>query len=1006
MPITWDDFNLINKLNKEVAFQQLAHYLFLHRYGISSWKIKQHSNQAGIEIEPIKIEMSGKEMFASYQAKHFNRNLKLGVFREEVEKSARRKYEGDYAALERIDFYLNKDLAQSNQARDNIEKMADEAGISIHWHYGEEILLELNHPSADDELKAIVARFFTGIEASRRIRIPEVDIPLAKVVGRSELTAKIRQALQEHQRVQLFGLPGVGKSTLAQYVVASEEAILGATIVNARELSIQGGETESVEKQVQLLAEKAVSKFVKGKVEGNVLELAKELFRSDKRLLVIDNLEAPELIRGFVEAVRPARLLLTSRREATHDLVDGVSFRVDELSPDAAREQFCNDSGLYEGHEREAVDEICSLLGYLPLAINLLAVQIKNYFDGSPIEALNILQQKRLAYLERYEDFSANPENNLRLSFELSYENLKPEQKHVFQIMGALMPSGTNFASIIYMSGLEEFPVKRALVELKQRSLMSFSEGKYFLHPLLWEYAEEKFEAKGDVEMLRTRTLQLIYNLLQGFNFETLNPDLELYELYWEQITHLTVRVEIKFDDFLALAHATHYYLTQTSQFWVALDHIGWILTNIQKLEDRSTEAVYLGMQGSVYRNLGLHEEAKNIHERVLEFAKEYNLRELEGVIFGNLGNDFYDVGEFEKSFDCQKQSAQINREVGDKLGEIAAIHGQANTLRYLGRLEEAYELSAIALFVVRTIGYRNGELFALTGFASSVAGLFGSTVAKELYKEALQLAQELRNRKAQASLLHEIGQIEWELDNYGKALECFKYSVSIAHEIEDSWQMLQTFESMGGMWLNIDEPEEALRCYDIALELAQESGDSEQEVIQLSCLGDTYLALGQLEEALSYYTKALVISEQTEQLRGISKAKNNLGTVHYLLEDYRTAYSYYLTSLNSLIKNQDYEGVGLNLMFLGGVFNNLNNHQHTVAFWVAACPILKRESKLMFEILVEALIDTHKSWQEFNKFLEKLVSGTNDELVEAIREIGLLEEISQDYVMKLVRAE
>ncbi len=569
MSITWRGFDYINAGKETAEFQNLSHYLFLHRHNISAWKIKEHKNQPGVEIEPIEVEVEGEKVFASYQAKHFDNGIDWSQCKDSVEKAVKKKEQDAYTELARIDFYINKDAVQQTSARDKIEGIANSAGISIHWHYGREILLELDNPSADDTLKAIATRFFTGRDLGRKIRVPKVDAPIAEVVGRDELEAKIRKALQERQRVQLFGLPGVGKSTLAQHVTASEEMILGATIVNARDLSgIHGG--ESVGQQIQLLAEKAASKFIEGRVEGDVLELAKELFRSDERLLVIDNLEAPELIRGFIEAVRPAQLLLTSRAAVSHELVHSI--QVGKLSPDAARKQFYNDSRLPEDSETEAVDEICSLLGYLPLAINLLAVQINSYFDGSPEKALVELRQKRLEYLERYEDSSLSSESSVRLSFELSYEHLKPEQKRIFQVMGTLMPSGSNLASIVYMGGLEEFPVKRALTELGRRSLLDTSKEKYSLHALLWEYAKEKFEEEGSEEGLKAKTWQLVHELLEGHEPETRRIDLQLYKVYWEQAVYLLPGLQPKQKDFIAVLDAVHIYLMRTSQYWSALD--------------------------------------------------------------------------------------------------------------------------------------------------------------------------------------------------------------------------------------------------------------------------------------------------------------------------------------------------------------------------------------------------------------------------------------------------
>lgn len=1003
MLVTWDDFNQINKLNKKDAFEQLAHYLFLHLYSIPPWKIKRHSNQAGIEVEPIKVKVEDREIFVSYQAKHFNNRIDWQQCKKSVEVTVEKKREGDYVDLERVDFYTNQNADQDNQKRDKIEKIAGEEGIVICWHYGEEILLELNDPSADDKLKAIAARFFTGVEAGRRIRTPMIDLPLAKVVGRSELAAEVRQALQERQRVQLFGLPGIGKSTLAQYVAASEEAILGATVVNARDLlGTQGG--ESVEQQVQLLAEKAVSKFVEGRVEGDVLELAKEIFRLDGRLLVIDNLEAPELIRSFVEAVRPARLLLTSRGAVSHELVHSV--QVGELSPDAAREQFYNDSKLPENSKSEAVDEICSLLGYLPLAINLLAVQVNSYFDGSAEKALDELREKRLEYLERYEDSSLNPESSMRLSFELSYEHLKPEQKHIFQIMGTLMPSGSNLASIVYMSGLEEFPARRALTELGRRSLIDASKEKYSLHPLLWEYAKEKFEEEGNEEGLKARARQLTQKLFECYKPETRNVDLNLYGYYWKQVLHLTLDERIKLEDFFELADASYHYLTQTSQYWEALNYTDWMLTIIEGSENHYAKAVCLDMQGTILQKLSHYEQATNHHLEALTLAEKYSFRALEGTILSNLGNDCRYRSRYQEALGCYRSSAKIAKEVKNKRGEGIAIGNQAIILRGLGRLEEAYELSAISLFIARMGGYRNSELSALSSFANAVESLFGSNAAIRFNEEALQIAQELGNRGMQTLLLRNIGRAHQVVGDYEQALDYFEQSFEVSVAIDDCLKMIHALGSMGEVWLRLVEPEKALKCHEAALAGAREIGSLEQEGVQLDNLGSAYFSLCRFEESFNCHTEALTLFKRIGYLLGISSATGHIGRIHHYNQNYQDALKFYSRSFDVAVKSQDQEYIGMSLMDLGNLFADSSDYRRAVAFWVAACPIFEHQIQSYLGPLLNRLTKLRKEWQDFEEFLEEISKGTNDSLIETLREAGLLDRIDSKYVKRLIEAE
>ena len=1009
MPVTWEDFDYVNKNRKKDAFEQLSHYLFLHRHGISTRDVTRYENQPGVEIEPIpiKAKIDSQEKVASYQAKHFGNVIRWQECKASIEVTVKRKCEGitNYASLEHIDFYLNRDGGQTNQARNKIEEIANDAGIAIHWHYGWEILQELNNPSADSFQKNIIREFFDVPNSLiPYARIPTIDTPLTKVVGRDDILPKIKEGLAENRCIQLYGFPGIGKSTLACHVATSEKAVLGAAVIEARDLSgTRGG--ESVEQQVQLLAVRAVSKFVTGQVEGDVLEIAKELFRSDSRLLVIDNLEAPELIRNFIATVRPARLILTSRRQTPEDLAGGVSIEVGELSPDASKEQFHNDSELLESLENaNPVEEICSLLGYLPLAINLLAVQLRRgYFENNPDAALEALRQKRLDFLDRYGGDSLSPEDNLRLSFELSYERLGEKQKCVFRTMGVLMPTGANLASIAYMSGLQELDVRYALEELVQRSLVRLSDEKtYSLHTLLWEYAREKVDAEPTEEIFRERVLRLIQELLEGYDNETRSVNLELYKSYWKQAAYLTLRANPELVNFAELSDATSEYLIQTSQYWEAFNHMDWMLTQMEMWENHHGEAVCLDKLGNIYQYLGYYQEALDAHKEALKVARKHNLRDMEGITLGNLGNGYNYVGEHEKALECHKKSAEIAIEGGNKRVEGAAIGNQAIALRALGKSEEAYEFSVISLFLARAIGHRKGELPALASYANAVASLFGDIAARKFYEEALDIAGELENRSMQASLLRNVGRIEQGLGNYGEALECFDRSFTIADELSDTLKMIQALGSMGEVSLSLGNPEKAVERHDAALAAAREIGNAEQEGVQLDCLGSSYQALGQLEKALSCHTKALAIFESINYRRGISAATGNMGRIYHYEGDYQNAFKHYFSSLETSMENQHWEGVGLSLSDLGDIFAELNDFQFAATFWIAACPILERVVKAHLDAVSEKLRDLRKKWEEFDVFVENLINGKGENIAQELREIGLLEDLSKKYLYQL----
>ncbi len=655
--------------------------------------------------------------------------------------------------------------------------------------------------------------------------------------------------------------------------------------------------------------------------------------------------------------------------------------------------------------QKSCVEEICLELGYLPLAINLIAAQLyRGQFEKNPEIALKVLRQKRLDYLDRYSGDSLAPEDNIRISFKVSYERLTQRQKHVIQTIATLLPTGANFASILFMSKLSEHDLQYDLNELNWRSLVSSPwEKRYHLHPLLWEYVREKIDSQSQKDFFYTRAKELIQNLLEKHDDETDNIDVDFYEQHWSQAAFLTAMVQPNIEDFLALADATSNFLFQTSRFWEGIRYNDWVLGLARSWNNSYAEVVCLDKMGSAYQNLGFYEKALSCHKDALKIAQDHELSELQGIVLGNLGNDYQYLNNYKKAFENHKKSASIAKEIKDRKGEGAAIGNQAIALRSLGQPEEAFKLSRESLDIAREIGDSRAELSALSNYANAVASLEGEVAAQPIYKEALQIAEELHNRSMQASLLRSIGRIDQDMGNYENALSYFENSLNIARDIDNPPLIAQTLGSMGEIFLSLGDLQKAQDCHEKALEAAKDLGDLKLEGIQLDCLGSVYLALEKYDDALHYYREALSLFEKVNYFRGMSAAKGNIGHVYYNKEDYQNAQENYFLSLEISIANQDRENIGLTLVDIGNIFCAVDNLRHAVMFWVAACPILAQERKSYFEEIVHRLSNLRNDWEEFNEFLNSLIHETGDELIESIREMGLLENITEEYTKGLL---
>ena len=209
-------------------------------------------------------------------------------------------------------------------------------------------------------------------------------------------------------------------------------------------------------------------------------------------LLLLDNLEqvvraAPELA-SLLERCPNLTLLCTSRELLR---VRGeVEYPVPPLASPEAVALFCERSGLEPGEE---VAELCARLDNLPLAVELAAARTRALTVSQILERLS----GRLDLLKGGRD--ADPrQQTLRATIEWSYELLTPEEQRLFRAVSV-------FAGGCTLEAAEEVADADldTLQSLVEKSLLRFTDGRYWMLETIREYAIERFDASAEASKRR-----------------------------------------------------------------------------------------------------------------------------------------------------------------------------------------------------------------------------------------------------------------------------------------------------------------------------------------------------------------------------------------------------------------------------------------------------------------------------------------------------------------------
>ena len=209
-------------------------------------------------------------------------------------------------------------------------------------------------------------------------------------------------------------------------------------------------------------------------------------------LLLLDNLEqvidcAPAL-SALLSACPNLNLVVTSRELLR--IQGEVEYAVPPLAEPEAVSLFCERSQLEPSEE---IAELCRRLDNLPLAVELAAARTSALTPSQILERLS----QRLDLLKGGRD--ADPRQlTLRATIEWSYELLSDEEQQLFARLSVFAGGCTlEAAEAVAEADLD------TLQSLVEKSLLRFTDGRYWMLETIREYAGELLEDSGEGAELR-----------------------------------------------------------------------------------------------------------------------------------------------------------------------------------------------------------------------------------------------------------------------------------------------------------------------------------------------------------------------------------------------------------------------------------------------------------------------------------------------------------------------
>ena len=307
-------------------------------------------------------------------------------------------------------------------------------------------------------------------------------------LGRSVPLARLEAALTAVSNLPpclgIVGMGGIGKTTLALQLAHTlrnrfPDGVLWANVVaeQPEEIATQWAAAYGFDLSQQNSGEER-------------LAAVRRLLAEKQALLILDDVWAGAKIRDLLPDTGRCAVLITSRLERIVRDVGSELVPLAQFSLESSRRLLLHHVDEARANaDPEAVDEICQLVGNLPLALSIAGSYLA-YRPHRSLASFVIQLKQQIAPLDLSEDTQ-----RIRETFELSWTHLDETPRRLFALSGLFGGRSFGLEAIAAIVQMNIYQVEDRLQDLVKLSLLNDLGGKrYRQHALLATFAQDKLE--------------------------------------------------------------------------------------------------------------------------------------------------------------------------------------------------------------------------------------------------------------------------------------------------------------------------------------------------------------------------------------------------------------------------------------------------------------------------------------------------------------------------------
>lgn len=261
---------------------------------------------------------------------------------------------------------------------------------------------------------------------------------------------------------------------------------------------------------------------------------------------------------------------------------------------------------------------------------------------------------------------------------------------------------------------------------------------------------------------------------------------------------------------------------------------------------------------------------------------------------------------------------------------------------------------------------------------------LYDYDKSKECYKNALECYKEYEDAEHEYEIYVNLGVVDEQQGNHYEALDYYNKALTYFIDKEDSFKQVGVYKNIASVYAAIEDYEKSMTNYKKAYDLSCNNGDSGDYAD--SCIGlSTCLSIsGNYNQSNKYLYTALPIYIELDDKYQQAKVYHNLATNSKNIGDYEASREFYIKELELNSTFNDISSLANIYICLGNVTRKLKDYCQSIDYYKNSLSIFAKlkDEKNSLNMLCELIDIAEESGNDLNiNELAKMINYTREKL-------------------------